>query len=118
MGEQAQGPRLAGEPGPRAERGAGRDQRLRPLGDVAVDRLQADDARRPQPLRQLIDQPVELGGLGVAGEVGLGGAKGGGLQSLEQHELDAEADVDAVELEGQQAEQMGRRRAPGGRCRP
>ena len=97
---------------------AGRDQRLRALGEMAVDRLQADDARRPQPLRQLVDQAVELGGVDVAGEVGLGGAEGGGLQGLEQHELDAEADVDAVELEGQQAEQMRRRRAPGGRCRP
>ena len=85
---------------------------------MAVDRLQADDARGTQPLRQLIDQPVELGGVGVGGEVGLGGAERGGLQGLEQHELDAEADVDAVELERQQAEQMGRRRAPAGRCRP
>ena len=50
---------------------------LRALGQMAVDRLQADDARGTQPLGQLIDQPVELGGVGVGGEIGLGGARAG-----------------------------------------
>ena len=104
--QQAQRPRLAGEPGAGLQRHSGRGQRLRALGQMAVDRLQADDARGPQPLGQLIDQSVELGGVDVGGEVGLGGAQRCGLQGLEQHELDAEADVDAVQLEGQEAEQV------------
>ena len=101
--------------GPRRRASRGRGLRIFPpapssctLGDVAVDRLQADDPARPQPLGQLVDQAVELGGVGVGGEVGLGGGQGCRLQGLEQHELDTEADVDAVQLQGEEAEQVGR----------
>ena len=68
---------------------------------MAVDRLLADDAGSTQALRQLIDQPVEVGGVGIGGEVGLDGAERGGRHGLEQHELDAVADIDAVELQRQ-----------------